>query len=449
MMTIHIAVLKNKLHKISRIIASGQDDVDSMEDGVTPLYLAVAHGNLKMVNKLIKCGADVNKNCASETPLVKASKEGYISIIKLLLNTGVDINASDKQGWTSLHHAVYNEHEETVATLITSGCNRNLVSVDLQTPLWLAARKGNLQIVQMLMYNKDVEERCRREKSYAHSFHKAKEAVLSKWRAIANTSSTPTGKDAMDERFVLDKPCLCNLSMSDVDQKTALDVALDNNFPSIAMQLVHAGADSNVADCTGTAPIHKAVRCSYIHIVKQMISCGAGINLQSRLGTPLQLAISAEHHGICSLLIDSGCNICTENKWGYTLVMDAITHGCFDLAKLLLYHGARVSIGEYETAQSKSLRHGQWVFSRLLQVTGGMVVAESCRKLMEKYIETVSKDSYASDLNLPLSLQDTCRIVIRMQLNRSMGGASITKSVQKLPLPNKVINFIDLKDILE
>ena len=92
----------------------------------TPLFTAIAGGDVKTVKKLIDNGADVNESFgpARQNPLKLASSLGRIDIVKLLLAKGANLEiTSGNMGWTPLSTAAYNGNIEMVNLLLDKGAN--------------------------------------------------------------------------------------------------------------------------------------------------------------------------------------------------------------------------------------------------------------------------------------------------------------------------------------
>ena len=62
-------------------------------DGWSPLILALRHGHVEIVAKLIEYGAHIDITWDGETPLHMASNEGDLEVVKLLLRSGANIHA--------------------------------------------------------------------------------------------------------------------------------------------------------------------------------------------------------------------------------------------------------------------------------------------------------------------------------------------------------------------
>lgn len=83
---------------------------------------------------------------------IRAAAEGHsLEGIQSLLDRGADPNARDAHDFTALHHAAFNQHDRTVAALLSTGSIVNAHHDVYGTPLCLAAIKGDLRIASMLL----------------------------------------------------------------------------------------------------------------------------------------------------------------------------------------------------------------------------------------------------------------------------------------------------------
>lgn len=88
-------LLKN-IHKMSLTYDYDDDDLNDVNvkdiNGTTKLMYAIQEGNISIVNKLLKKGANVNsKDNNGISCLMHASKLGYIEIIELLSINGANV----------------------------------------------------------------------------------------------------------------------------------------------------------------------------------------------------------------------------------------------------------------------------------------------------------------------------------------------------------------------
>jgi ankyrin repeat protein len=70
----------------------------------------------------------------------------------LLLSHGADVNIKQRDGGTALYRAVCEGHLEVVKVLVSNGANVNAawMTFATHTPLQVAIRNGNLEIVNLL-----------------------------------------------------------------------------------------------------------------------------------------------------------------------------------------------------------------------------------------------------------------------------------------------------------
>lgn len=125
-------------------------DVNSVDPaGNTLLHLATRNGNDSLIAALLKLKANPNaRNRVGDTPLMLAAYNGKLSAASALLAGGADANG---EGWTPLHYAVFAEQPELVSLLLSKGAKVDARAPNLQTPLMLAAKTGNLQIGKLLL----------------------------------------------------------------------------------------------------------------------------------------------------------------------------------------------------------------------------------------------------------------------------------------------------------
>ncbi len=85
------------------------------------LFAAVRGGDVELVEKLLKSGADVNVvNEELETPLHLAAGGGHLGLVELLIKHGADVNAQDSEGRTPLCIATAN-NDVVVELLLKHG----------------------------------------------------------------------------------------------------------------------------------------------------------------------------------------------------------------------------------------------------------------------------------------------------------------------------------------
>ena len=158
---------------------------DHSVHNVTPLWCAAVAGKLKVVEVLVKYGADVNSvSDTGSTPVRSACFMTHLDIVKLLvlhkadiqrpnynggtclinsvqsvelceflLQNGANVNAQDIQNKTALHYAIQEHRFETTKLLIKYGANPFLESRYKDDALQTACLKGAAEIFNYLIDN--------------------------------------------------------------------------------------------------------------------------------------------------------------------------------------------------------------------------------------------------------------------------------------------------------
>lgn len=136
-------------------ILSGSYPLTSYRYG-NALTAAAYDGTLDMVKMLLDAGADI---ASSEGwALQTAAGEGHEDVVKELLSRGVDVNANTgderfPQG-TALQAACEAGKLDIVKLLLDSNADPNLGSGDFTCPIIAAARKGENDILELLVAHK-------------------------------------------------------------------------------------------------------------------------------------------------------------------------------------------------------------------------------------------------------------------------------------------------------
>lgn len=109
------------------------------------------HHTLKMIleDDASKVHATNGRMCAP--PVFYACRFGHLKVVELLIRWGADIHVP-VSGWTCLHEAACANHPCIVELLLCNGAYPDAVVVySMKTPLMQAATNGSLRVCQMLL----------------------------------------------------------------------------------------------------------------------------------------------------------------------------------------------------------------------------------------------------------------------------------------------------------
>ena len=159
---------KNNTRKKVSLKGSGRKYLGGMNPPDRKFELAIRDGNIEQVRKDIDVhGFDVNERLPSlrEKAIHLATHRGHLDMVTLLLDKGAKINAKDVDDYRPIHHAAdrmrlkdslgkLEEKMDIAKLLIERGARIDLYSAGKNhTPLDLAAREGDLEMVELLVDN--------------------------------------------------------------------------------------------------------------------------------------------------------------------------------------------------------------------------------------------------------------------------------------------------------
>jgi len=96
---------------------------DAELHAISDLHIAVEEGNLKAVSKCLEAGTDID--CVlgklSYRVLHKAARDGTTKMVSFLIKRGADVNARAEYGWTPLDLAIKKDQPEIIKLIRENG----------------------------------------------------------------------------------------------------------------------------------------------------------------------------------------------------------------------------------------------------------------------------------------------------------------------------------------
>ncbi|KZF24380.1 ankyrin [Xylona heveae TC161] len=127
--------------------------IDSRNDyDQIPLFGAIQHRQIKSVDLLISCGADVNHTSDEGTPLLAAIELGELELVSLLAAHGADLDLSSVHSGTPLCEAVLDRKLHIVWFLLEHGANPLKSDQSGTTPLDIAFSLKDKELAMLLLH---------------------------------------------------------------------------------------------------------------------------------------------------------------------------------------------------------------------------------------------------------------------------------------------------------
>lgn len=118
------------------------------------VVIAVKNGDFKMLELLVKKGADVNAVDVTKTPiLIIALKDGNNEIADFILENDVDLSVTDYMDNSAIHIAAENNFSSTIRLLAVNGASLDKKNKKGLTPLQIAIKTDSKGAIDTLIKN--------------------------------------------------------------------------------------------------------------------------------------------------------------------------------------------------------------------------------------------------------------------------------------------------------
>jgi len=280
---------------VTEVLLANKADVNARDDsGLTPLALAAEHNQPKILQMLLAAGADANvEDNGGRTPLSFAAWSGSPEMVKQLLAAKADPNGGTLDA--PLLCAINKKDAASAQLLLQAGANPNAKGeLDWQpswgfgqsvypnnnrgwaTPLWLAIDMNQLPMVQLLLkFKADPNNSQTDGRPLLFS-------ALSHTNVLEVLLDAGAKVDASDETDFINNQTI---------KRTLLDTAVGQNHVVAVEMLLKHGANPNLPDARGDAPLHwAAFELADEKIFSLLLDYKANPNVRDNDGsTPLEL----------------------------------------------------------------------------------------------------------------------------------------------------------------
>ena len=208
------------------------------------------------------------------------------------------------------------------------------------TPLVVSVENGNLDCVKVLLkYNADIERRGDDLAWYHHLDENLKSPFYTRSFTPLFVAAAKGNLDVLS--CLIENGADVN---SDTLKLTPLMVAIDMGHFNVATFLIEHGANLELQDENGYTALHQAVFSrspDSCDVLSCLIKNGADVNVRARdTCTPLMTAIKQGRVGVATFLVQHGANMTLIDKNGFTALHHATS---FEVLSCLIRNGADVN----------------------------------------------------------------------------------------------------------
>ena len=216
---------------------------------------------------------------------------------------------------------------QVVTDLLDLGSDPNYRSAEGTTAMMLAAERGSVAVVKMLIdHDADVaatdingwsvthyacqsgsEELLYLLKSVTTDWNAKITAKIHKnWSYEATALHLAASLRSNALRFLLTNDLVADVNSLTQDKETALWMAAFFGISKNVSLLLDNAANDTIKNCYSEGPVHVAVRCGHLDVVATLMDKGCDLNLQNGSGfTPQLIARRYGHKDIANLLKES------------------------------------------------------------------------------------------------------------------------------------------------
>ncbi len=275
------AALNNNAPKtLSRLLTSGGNVNDYIENGLTPLMKSVVDNNTVMFDIILSAEPDLNRQTEHQqwsvlhflsTPYLSLTDEVRLTMANTIIAKGADVNLRSSNGKTPLFFAVQNNLLDMAKLLLDAGAKHDLVAYKKNefTPLVVAVDRTNLAMVELLLqpqYKIDVNQLIDGRNALHYLTNKKK---ISSYLLHDQFVDVSVGYKHFPVHFIQNQPS-------------------DEN--EIAKLLIKSGVNLNGQNKDGYTPIHQAVKSGSLRLYNLFIDNGADTKINANRGVTLLMS---------------------------------------------------------------------------------------------------------------------------------------------------------------
>jgi len=311
------ALNTNTKIEVIQLLADNNADINAKaRDGSTALHTATNRGQEAVVRRLIDNGADKDaRDSWGQTALHRAAYGGDEAIIRFLFEHHTDKDVKDNSGNTALHIAACSE--TTVRLLLELGFDKDASNCFGQTAFYIAVMNNDKAVVrQLLKVGADPDK----DSGGWTPLH------------VAARNGDVDLVQLLIEQGVVKHA-------QDGGGCTSLHIAAEHGDVNVARLLLEHGADTEAQDNCGNTPLHTAAFHNREAALQLLIEHESKMEAQNNNGyTAFHIAALYDHKSAVYLLLEHGAEPSAQDKTGKTAFQLAVTRDNKEALRPLLGH---------------------------------------------------------------------------------------------------------------
>lgn len=342
---LHCAILKQNARVVELLLSKGADvhatakSTKSSNSTVNSMSYAVQRGNLNVIKLLLDHGMNVNsKDGENETPLTRAVHVNRFRVVDFLLKNGADVDFDlSSKGYSPLHIAATNNRVNIVKKLLEQGALADFRSnnAERKTAMHLAVIKGHLEVVKLLLhYHADM---CIYDRRSDYSYwDRDQRNYLPLDYAVAGGNNEMI-EVLLNNEAVLQEPD--DIVIFERCKVKAMHIAIRKGYLDIVELFLKRGVDIHQrVGCEEDTALHTAVKNVRYEIMELLLmKGGAQVDARGRHSkTPLHcLAQIFGTEEFMELLLSHGADLHARDEEDYTPLHYAVRWDAITAAYLL------------------------------------------------------------------------------------------------------------------
>lgn len=291
-------------------------DSETVENDRNPgldhdLYQAIVASDDGKVTELLESGADANSGEEGRPLLGWAASQGSDKIVQALLDHGALPDAVDTRGFSALMNAVHSDQLTAAQRLLSAGANPQALSYDGRPVISIAVERNNVRMVELLI-DKGAKITGPVGQIYPLLLaiqNDSAEMVRTLLAGGADVNYSQGNYTPLSYAVARQNlPIIQELLAAGAD----INLGPENGDPPLIVSIsggallktfLSAGADPNVRSSRGETPLGAAIEQGDRAVILQLLRAGASTNLATASGQlPAALADSLGRPDLAALI---------------------------------------------------------------------------------------------------------------------------------------------------